>query len=340
MSQGVLFSSDYIDEIKCLPTGGDDSNTWDAGVFPLSPPKYSEAITAFNDLKNLQAEDIIKKGEWFSRSNIKKQLPLYFGIDRTGSKASDYFHWSSRMACDSLNSPSPVRSWYDRKIKKSVMGSKFFAESPKTALALRKYIPAQFRPSAALAIYKYFGAEKVYDPCGGWGDRLAAAMAAGVEYHCRDVNPLVFTGYCQQEQELPHIAPVSFEMRGSEVDAPTENYFDLVFTSPPYWKIEKYQGDDQSFKKYKKVDEWINGFLIPMLENSLESLKSGGIMAINISDVYANHTVNELCAPVIDYMSANMEFLGVAGYQMAKRPNSKSQALGVYCEPIVIGKKN
>ena len=59
----------------------------------------------------------------------------------------------------------------------------FYEKSPKTAMALRKYIPAQFRPMAARTIYDLFNAKKVYDPCMGWGDRLSGALAQNLEVY-------------------------------------------------------------------------------------------------------------------------------------------------------------
>jgi hypothetical protein len=70
----------------------------------------------------------------------------------------------ARMACDSLTSPSPIRNWYQEKHRLTLENSKFFADNPKTSMALRKYIASQFRPTAALAIYKIFNAKSVYDP--------------------------------------------------------------------------------------------------------------------------------------------------------------------------------
>jgi len=230
-----------------------------------------------------------------------------------------------------------MRSWFDSKIKRSVESSKFYADNPKTALALRKYICAQFRPSAAMAIYERYNATRIYDPCGGWGDRMQAAMVMGIDYHCRDTNPLVFAGYAGQMDMFEYDCQISCELRGSEIDAPADSHFDLVFTSPPYWKIEKYQGKDSSHAKYKKCDEWIEGFLKPMINNSIDSLVTGGIIAINISDCYANHTQNRLVQPTIDEIKKRCDLIEIIGYRMPIRANNGRS--GIFCEPVIVGVK-
>jgi len=313
-----------------------------SNLFPIQPPTDQEAFADYSALQsaslNFDFGSVIKTGAWFSRSEFDDAhcQPLYIFADRTGLKASDRHHWAARMACDSINSPSPIRSWYQKKHRLTLENCKFFESNPKTALALRKYIASQFRPAAALAIYKLFNAQSVYDPCGGWGDRMIAAMAAGIDYHCRDTNPLVMAGYASMQYMYEYDGNISFEYEGSEVDAPNGVY-DLVFTSPPYWKAEKYQGDKSSHVLYKKFEDWLNLFLFKMLDNAYSVLKPNGIMAINISDTYANHTYNRIVQPILDKYSSHKPY--VIGYRMAKRVNSKSNNAGVFCEPIIVIQK-
>jgi len=307
-------------------------------LFPIMPPNDVEAMEDYQQLIDFDSQSLIKTGDWFSRSDFSalKKRPIYIDSSRVGMKTSDRHHWYARMACDSLNSPSPIRSWYQSKHRATLENSAFFEKSPKTALALRKYIASQFRPTAATAIYAMFNATSVYDPCGGWGDRLAGAMAKGIDYHCRDTNPLVLAGYAAMQQMFPHKNKVSFEYEGAEINAPQGSY-DLVFTSPPYWKAEKYQGEQSSHLKYKKFDEWLDKFLFTMLDNAWSVLKPNGYMAINISDIYGNHTNNRIVAPLLDFFSSDDPY--VIGYRMAKRINSKSNESGIFCEPIVIVQK-
>ena len=62
-------------------------------------------------------------------------------------------------------------------------------------------------------------------------------------------------------------------------------------------------------------------------------------MAINISDVYANHTITVICLSLIDYMkSIGAKYHGVIGYEMGKRinPNNKDSQKKGFGEPILV----
>lgn len=309
--------------------------------FPINKPNEVDALNDFEALKSNDFQHLFEAKKWISRSELKEEYVLDYVVGKSniGNKSSDCFHWQARMACDSLTSPSPIRSWYDRKIRKSVESSIYYKDNPKAALALRKYIASQFRPSAAKAIYELFGAKKIYDFCGGWGDRLSAALASDCElYYCRDVNPLVFSGYALQQQTYKSSVKTYFEYRGSEIDCPIDNYFDLAFTSPPYFKVEKYQGDLQSHKQFKRIDDWLEGFLYPTITNAWKSLNKNGILAVNISDCYANHTYNKICMPMIEYALKNLSscyLVGIIGYAIASRKKN-----GANAEPIIIFSKD
>lgn len=269
--------------------------------------------------------------------------PYTLPIDRVGMLSSNRFHFSARMACDSANSPSVVRNWYIQKFRKSLESSEFYEKSPKTALALRKYIPSQFRPASAKTVFEVFKAKKIYDPCMGWGDRLSGALASKAEfYYGRDVNPFLFAGYSEQVRRLDSSTEVCVEMVGAETGCPEQDFFDLVFTSPPYYKAEKYAGELQSHVKFKGIDSWLKGFLFPMAAHSLNSIHEDGFVAINISDVYVDHRQNEICRPLIEFMrSIGATYEGAFGYELGKRINKNnmdSQKKG-FAEPILVFSK-
>jgi hypothetical protein len=76
---------------------------------------------------------------------------------------------------------------------------------------------------------------------------------------------------------------------------------DAAFTSPPYFCKEIYAKDDtQSWVRYKKPDEWREGFLQKMLKLQYDALKPGCISAVNIADVRINNKVIELSRWVVE----------------------------------------
>ena len=126
-------------------------------------------------------------------------------------------------------------------------------------------------------------------------------------------------------------------------DVTLTSKFDFVFTSPPYFNIEKYTQDpNQSFKRYRKLDAWLNGFLFNIIDKAWNALEDNGVMAINIGDVYSGHTINKICDPMNDYISGlnGANYMGCIGYKMQKRLQSKSFKTGVFCEPIWLWRKN
>ena len=74
---------------------------------------------------------------------------------------------------------------------------------------------------------------------------------------------------------------------GSEDYKPKKESLDLCFTSPPYFNTEKYSDEDtQSYIRYQDIDSWNKNFLHKALGKMIPTLKEGGILAINIADVY------------------------------------------------------
>ncbi|MFA5075776.1 MAG: DNA methyltransferase, partial [Candidatus Babeliales bacterium] len=69
-------------------------------------------------------------------------------------------------------------------------------------------------------------------------------------------------------------------------DWKTEEKFDLIFTSPPYFCKEIYGEDDkQSSKRYRTYDSWKSCFLEKLIEKSYNYLKKEGILIINIANI-------------------------------------------------------
>jgi len=318
-------------------------------VFPIHRPTLSDALKSFRELCDMDSKSLIERTPWFSRSVFTfPKLDYVIGLDNTGNMASNHFHFPARMACESKNAASPIRSWFDPDRKKNIEGSKFYKTSHQHALQLRGYVASQFRCSAAKCFYELFGSTKIFDPCGGWGDRMCGALASKHSqlYYCRDVNPLVFLGYEAEStalnKELLKQKDIYFEMRGSEVDSPILTTFDTVFTSPPYFQAEKYDGLDQSWKKYTELEDWLNKFLFKICDNAWSVLDDNGVLCINISDIFLGESNQPICQPLYEYMMTKLgcSFVGCIGYKMNKRLNSASDQDGIFVEPMMIFGKN
>ncbi len=319
---------------------------------PYAEISLEDAVEDFNKLKDMDCLDLIQEKEFFTRYDYNRQLSnTIINQSNVGNKSSNYFHQKSRWLCDSINAPSPYRTWTNEKFRLTLFNALWtlkFEEINNTnlrsAIGLRKYIAAQFKPSAAKAIYQLTQARSILDFSSGWGDRLSAFMACDhtERYVGIDPNARLVEGYQKQidmfgqDKEIQMISDCAENL---EFDP---EQFDLVFTSPPYFDVERYtQEANQSWKKYKKLDSWLDSFLFNVLEKSFDSLKKNGKMLINISDVYCHHTIQNICDPMCDFLeSLGLRYEGCMGLRLSKRPRSKSAVKdGIYGEPIWIFSK-
>lgn len=305
----------------------------------------------------LNKNDLIQDGKWINKFEYKYPfIDKYVGISNVGNKVSDYFHQVERWKCDATGYPSPQKTWETERFRltlfKALFSLKVKEINPtvlRNLISLRKYIAAQFRPSAAKAIYDYFKAETVLDFSMGWGDRVLGAHASKFvkKYVGFDPNTNLLPAYAMQMKYYNSIGNSThfsvFPHCAEDPTIATKDEFDLVFTSPPYFDKEKYnQSEKQSYKKYKAFDSWMRDFLFKTIELRTMNLKSGGHLVINISDIYTRKKLYKICDGMNDYIASTgqFEYVGAMGLRMPKRPMSiSSDTVGVFGEPIWIWQK-
>lgn len=324
-------------------------------ALPLRDISLAQTIASFQQLCEYVPNDYFE-APIFTRYDYKYPLSnKYVAETNVGNIASDFFQQYNRYWCDSINSPSPVRVWRSEKFLHSALSALWTlkceevnAKTLRTCLALRKYIASQFKPAVAKSIYTKFNSKDVLDFSAGWGDRLCGFYATeGTQsYIGIDPNRTVYLAYHKQvklyENCIGSKKTTFYNLPAEEVSL-DKNIVDTVFTSPPYFNIERYtQDENQSFKRYRKIEQWLDNFLFPTLLMSWDALKPNGYMIINISDVYSNHTINKICDPMNDYLtSLGGTFIEGIGLQMSKRPNSGAlkDKTGVFVEPIWVWQK-
>lgn len=165
---------------------------------------------------------------------------------------------------------------------------------------------SNFRPTVAKYIYTKHCpvGGKVLDPSLGYSGRLMGALTSHIS-HYEGCDPCVatFEGNKKLLQTIQNIESkrnkLSYFMDEGEFktrlpnvvlhNIPFEDYkgpsdfFDLAFTSPPYFDTERYSNEDtQSWKRFPKYEQWVNGFLFPFIKTSHRVLKQGGKLILNI----------------------------------------------------------
>lgn len=150
----------------------------------------------------------------------------------------------------------------------------------------------QFRPAMAkYIISRYSPKVGVLDFSAGWGGRAMACMSLGIPYTGVDTNTNLQESYAKL-QELDS-SPVTMIWKPSEQVAFEEYQYDMVFTSPPYYTIERYE----NMPSYSCKKEFFDVFLIPVVMRAWAGLLSGGTMALNMPRPFYD-VVKDLLPPV------------------------------------------
>ena len=151
-----------------------------------------------------------------------------------------------------------------------------------------------FRPATAKALYELYGKDncKVLDTSSGFGGRLLGFFTAkntaeyvGIDPNTADsCNKFILYMSRYFTNKKAYVNKIGSEDFTIENYPQYENYFDISFTSPPYFNIERYSDDiTQSHVKFNTYDLWIDGFYRNTIYNSCNSLKLNGVFAVNIS---------------------------------------------------------
>ena len=168
-----------------------------------------------------------------------------------------------------------------------------------------------FRPLVAVEVYTKYKPSVILDPCAGWGGRaVGAAVCENVQYFGIDVNQSLQIPYqnmcaflnsrCKSKSNLdPRI-------RMTIADAVTYDYsqiepkYDMVFTSPPYYFIEKYSHN--TFYNNSK-DEMDEQFYTPLFSQTYLHLLPGGCMALNVNREIYERVCVQLFGPAHQTMN-------------------------------------
>jgi hypothetical protein len=322
--------------------------------FPYSEYTEQEIKDDFNALKNTHLEII--KGEWQSHRMDESILRLYQNehirlpkTKNTGGKVSNQFTEEYRLSTPHARYKSHVDLWYAKRkywlkyfFNPKMHNSYLSQKTLKQGLS-GQYSCSQFKPLIAKSMYDTFGAKRVLDLSMGWGDRLVGFLASKSQSYV-GIDPS--TKLHDPYRKI--IDSVGSDKKVTTICSPAEDFdfssvnYDFVFTSPPYFDLERYSDEDtQSWKRYRDFDDWLNNFLLKTLTKCWESLSVDGRMIINISDIYSQGKTKEICMPMTKHMErlgANYE--GVIGYEMSHRTSSSVGRSDLpFCEPMFVWAK-
>lgn len=314
------------------------------GVLNMPKPvtTLDDALLDFANLKQLYGLQGFNTNSSFDTKYdvpLEQQLGVLLGTT-LGTAASDFFHFDLRSRVGDYHRNKGIAVRWDRMTHGdanflsaiwSLKLKKLTRQTLLSALRMRLILVPQFRPAAAKALYTLYGGGDVLDFCGGWGDRLAGAAACFPLVRSMTLvepRPEAAERYNQQLTHYGVSMPLTVHTACAEDILPQlpSNSFNIVFTSPPYFDCEHY-GDVtatpelQSHRKFRQFEAWCQGFLFPVVTESIRLLRGGGVLALNVNDVMRRGTRHHICTNLLQHVaqSQQMQYVGVWGYSMAQR---------------------
>ncbi len=175
-----------------------------------------------------------------------------------------------------------------------------------------------FKPTNAKVIYELNlpKGSKVLDYSSGYGGRIFGAWGTdsvaeyiGIEpnsetnsngHRFHNFLSNTFEGF--NRFELYKIGSEDFTIK----DYPQyEGYFDMAFSSPPYFNLEVYSNEEtQSYNKFPDYSGWVKHYLAVTINNCIDMLKPDGIFAVNIYEGVAVKNIKQ----IITYVCKERDF--------------------------------
>jgi len=144
------------------------------------------------------------------------------------------------------------------------------------------------KPLNCMEIYTRFNANKVLNFCAGWGGSTVAASALNLDaWYGVEINNELKEPYENMITYLRTKSDTKLNVHfGNAVDFDYSSIeYDTVFSSPPYYFLEKYANNIG----YKSKSDMDNQFYKPVFTKTFQNLKPGGYYIINIcKEVYDN----------------------------------------------------
>jgi len=276
----------------------------------LDKPFYQEDMARITEKERIEILEALVEYYWgigfpyphFSEEILRgdfTRLCVKTGpeVSSVGSKVCNHFV-HSRYSASRFDRPNPIKKFWGSKDSLRVFlnnrlqhfDGRLSDTSIRTGVALQG-LPANFNPGLAKYLYGRYGAGcRALDFSAGYGGRLLGFLANGVgSYYGVDPNPASISDL-RNMADL--ICPWSKIPRDQVVlqcgpfeDCNIEEEFDIVMSSPPYFKLESYSDDAfQSISRYPEYSEWLDRFWKATLTKSLSLLKNGGHLVFSLSN--------------------------------------------------------
>jgi len=261
-----------------------------------------EKQTISNQIKNISLEDVER--EMNQLIQIGKSAHTLSPRSRVGNNIVDYFTFSQRLNTKgkyNINFYEFIVNLDEFKKKKFIQTMLTYYSNVKNKKNTKnEYIVLKevynicisainiIRPLVYMEIYTKYQPKCILDFCAGWGGAAVAASVLNIPHYIGiEINRKLKESY---ERLIPYLNTKStckidmFFEDALTIDY-TQFHYDFVFTSPPYYFIQKYENN----KEYSSKLEMNETFYKPLFTKVYNGLQPGGQFIINVcKEVYDN----------------------------------------------------
>ena len=324
---------------------------------------YTESGYPHNRLTDQQK---IREMEKISKTKSPLLDDNFLQINTVGLSLCNFFHpHMVKVQCGNTRTPyeqfsnkdllkDAIKRWMD-------LGKRPVPSGLRRILRIRDGVKSvvNFKPAIAKYFYDTYCPKngKVLDPCSGYSGRLAGCIAAnkGISYHGIDPDGRTAVGNMQMAATFIDQFDIMgrvwkfdfrFDMACAEDVMPGINdKYDLVFSSPPFFRVEKYSNaPNQSWIRYPSYGNWRDGFLFVLIKESWRLLRDNCCLILNLK----NYKKEPIADDAIR-IARDMGFELIKTYQQ-KMPNSEynlkskddpkfKESITWHSEPIFVFKK-
>lgn len=298
----------------------------------------NEILKDFNKLKKFQPKIINKYRGKVRLNKFRGKIVIFledYDKNRELYQITDYFSQECRVKC-TFESPKQTQKTGNmldqyKKLKSKMnnnLGNNYTFNQVDDFFYKNKIKEcSNFHTTIVLSLQKFLKVKKYLDFSSGWGDRLVGSLASNCqEYLGVDPSKCLQPKYknivktlCPKYKNNKNFKVIQDGFENAKIP---ENYFDLAFSSPPFFKLEIYENNkSQSVSKFNTVETWKNGFLFPLIDKSTKALKNYGYFAIYISDYGGVKYTRDM----FQYIRQNIKelrYMGDVHWMEKNRPNN------------------
>lgn len=292
-------------------------------------------------------EDIIF-AEWQKLREIGKNADQISARSKIGNNLVDYFTFEERLKtkgkynCNFYEFVERIEEFKKKKFIQNML--EYYKDVKNKNNTKNEYVVLKevynicissiniFRPIQAMEVYAKYKPTRILDFSCGWGGRLVGACALDIPHYIGiDINQGLKPGYDKMiaflkkdiggnsvkrsKTEIEMIYKDSLQVDYSSLD------YDMVFTSPPYYLLEKYPNN----VVYSSKPEMNEIFYKPLFQKTWTHLKPGGTYCLNVNkEIY-----DACCFPILGEATESFPM------KKSQRQNKYMEWIYVWTKPIL-----